>query len=130
MEKITTQSKKFFRLEQLLLVVVICFGCYGFSIALNLLENKARPTLLIPKQGHQLLSYALEGQLQIEGSFIAGEPLHFSIPNKLIAKGKARIDFGNGVQSTLRKAKFIYSSSAAQQPSYSLLFSIQANLFV
>ena len=123
MEKITTQSKKFFRLEQLLLGVVICFGCYGFSIALNLLENKTRPTLLVPKQMVHKASYSIPGQLQVQGSFIAGEPLRFSIPNKSIAKGKTKIDFGNGVQSSLRKAKFIYTYPEAG--SYQLTYQIK-----
>ncbi|GAB5553899.1 MAG: hypothetical protein Sapg2KO_34900 [Saprospiraceae bacterium] len=98
--------------EKLLLALIIGFGCYGFSLNFHPNNQREQSTQLLI---HHYLESEIEkewkdlGPLKMEGTFLVGDPIRFTLTNKKWRDKDIEIDFGNGIQKHLSEPVFTYA---------------------
>lgn len=96
--------------EKLLLALIIGFGCYGFSLNFHPNNQHEQSTQLLI---NQYLASEMErkdlGPLKMEGTFLVGDPIRFTLTNKNLRGKDIEIDFGNGIQKQLSEPVFTYA---------------------
>lgn len=100
-----SQKKSGFSLERIFLVLIISLGCLGLSSAF---------------QSTQKLSSMEDSKtpLTIRGSFTINAPIRFTLNNRQFPTHNLEIDFGNGVQRTLKDSSFTFAYT--QEGQYTL----------
>ena len=97
--------------EKLLLAFIIGIGCYGFYLNFNQKNQSYRTTQKLINQYVEgnLARTSRTGPLKMEGTFMAGEPIRFTLISRELRKKNVEIDFGNGIQQTLSASVFTYA---------------------
>jgi hypothetical protein len=111
MKKMEHETSKLSK-EKFLLLLVIGIGCYGFG--LNFQQDQTHSAARVQLigqyvQNESLTKWETVGPLKMEGSFIAGDPIRFTLTAKEFKGKKIDIDFGNGVSQRLSAPIFTYA---------------------
>lgn len=98
--------------EKLLLALIIGIGCYGFSLNFHSQKQHKQATQMLVKQylqSEMQQEWKDLGPLKMEGTFLVGDPIRFTLTSPELGGKDIEIDFGNGIQKRLSEPVFTYA---------------------